>query len=295
MRTRLTRRGLAPAVGSILWAREGLAAVPLALGDSTVRAAMGFAAGKGSAGTVPASVVALTGKVLWSMLMNRVKMVAIATLLGIAVTGAGTLAFPAQEPQSKEGPVPEKKSHSKIGGLSGPKATDGGGQAMRRSIGEELEAEGEVEELADIHAQAVLSQYAVEMAEEEIQVWMDLLRLYRFGAMPLEEGLQPDENKRALEELAKERIQEECTKAKGRISELLNAVAEGRKKLLMTKLTMAALDDKLPEWARGTAVMLDDLPRLKGGRPGHDPTKQPPPLQTPINEQLGSPKRAPGR
>ena len=105
LRGRLTRRGLAVPAGllAVGWARNGVsAAVPPALVDSTIRAALRLAAGQVSAGAVPASVAALTGMILRTMLMAKIR-VTVATLLmlGVLAVGAGVLARRSRETESR--------------------------------------------------------------------------------------------------------------------------------------------------------------------------------------------------
>ena len=87
LRDRLTRRGLAPAAGLAgagLSVESASAAVPMALVDSTVRAAVRIAAGE--AASVTANVSALTKGMLKAMLLTRLKFVAALALTG----GRGT-------------------------------------------------------------------------------------------------------------------------------------------------------------------------------------------------------------
>ncbi len=105
LRGRLARRGLATPAGllAVEWARNGVsAAVPPALVDSTSRAALGIAVGQVSAGAVPASVAALTGTILRTMLMAKIR-VTVATLLlfGVVAAGAGVLGARSGEPESR--------------------------------------------------------------------------------------------------------------------------------------------------------------------------------------------------
>jgi RNA polymerase sigma factor (sigma-70 family) len=105
LRRRLSRRGLAAPAG--IWAvgcaRKGAsAAVPPALADSTIRAALRLAIGHVSAGAVPTSVAALTGMILRTMLMAKIR-VTMATLLlvvGVVAVGGGVL--------SRQGPGDRK-------------------------------------------------------------------------------------------------------------------------------------------------------------------------------------------
>jgi RNA polymerase sigma factor (sigma-70 family) len=110
LRSGLTRRGLAVpaglfAVGSA-W-NGATAAMPSALTDSTVRAARQFLLGKVAAGAVPASVSALAGMMLRTMLMARITAI-LATLLtlGVLALGAGVLAR--QEPGNQKVAAPQQ-------------------------------------------------------------------------------------------------------------------------------------------------------------------------------------------
>jgi RNA polymerase sigma factor (sigma-70 family) len=96
LRTRLTRRGLAPAAlasGGMFMARSAMAALPTPLVESTVRAALQVAAGRGlTAGVVAASVAALTERVLKAMLMTRLK-VGVFGLLAVGTLAVGVVAL----------------------------------------------------------------------------------------------------------------------------------------------------------------------------------------------------------
>ncbi len=113
LRGRLTRRGLAPAVaalGAELSASVATAPVPATIANSTIQAAICFAAGReDAAGTVPASVATLTESVLRTMMMSKLKMVAVALSVGVAVFSAGALAQPAPRPRSPVVPAPAAK------------------------------------------------------------------------------------------------------------------------------------------------------------------------------------------
>jgi hypothetical protein len=96
LRGRLTRRGVALTAGALLGTLASKAsAAPPALADSTVGAAMRFAAvGASTAGMVPASVEALVREVHRSFFMTRLKIAtAILATLGVTSTGVGVLAF----------------------------------------------------------------------------------------------------------------------------------------------------------------------------------------------------------
>jgi RNA polymerase sigma factor (sigma-70 family) len=116
LRTRLARRGVTLSVGSLAAMLSGNApaAVPAALSDSTVKAALVFAAGQAAtAGTT----AALAEGVLQAMWMSRVKVwLAVVLLLALASAGAGVLAFggrPAEEPAAPKNAGPLKKREEK--------------------------------------------------------------------------------------------------------------------------------------------------------------------------------------
>ena len=108
LRARLTRRGLAPAVGAIgaiLSAERVRAAVPSALVEATVHAAARLVTVQTVADVVSAGVVALTEGVLRTMFITKLRMVGMALLLaGFAATGAGV--WGSQKPPSGEKPTP---------------------------------------------------------------------------------------------------------------------------------------------------------------------------------------------
>ena len=97
LRQRLTRRGLAPAVGLLtagLSADAAKAAVPAALAHSLVQAAMQMAAGTTAAGAVPATVAALTEGVLRMMVRSRLRGIAGAVLaVGALAAGMGMFVY----------------------------------------------------------------------------------------------------------------------------------------------------------------------------------------------------------
>jgi RNA polymerase sigma factor (sigma-70 family) len=93
LRRGLTKRGVvipAAAVVAALSSRSASASVSSALCETTARAAMQFAAEKAAAGALSASVIALTREVLRSMLVTKLKVVAITSLfLGAVCVAAG--------------------------------------------------------------------------------------------------------------------------------------------------------------------------------------------------------------
>jgi RNA polymerase sigma-70 factor (ECF subfamily) len=91
LRKRLVRRGLAPSAGvlvGMLMAKAVPAAVPAALVTVTIKAAVLTAAGQAAAGTIPASVAALTKGVFRAMLLSKLKVLA-AVVLAVTVAAAG--------------------------------------------------------------------------------------------------------------------------------------------------------------------------------------------------------------
>jgi RNA polymerase sigma factor (sigma-70 family) len=104
LRTRLTRRGFAPSVGVIaaaMTAREA-SAIPLALVRSTARAALRYASGKAlTAGAASASVATLVELGIGSLLMSRIKLVAL-ILTTIGAFAAGTAGHARQGTGGKE-------------------------------------------------------------------------------------------------------------------------------------------------------------------------------------------------
>ncbi len=98
LRTRLTRRGLTPAVGAIAiesLTREAKAAIPASLLEHTLKAASLVAAGRlTAAGIISAQVVVLTEGVIHAMSFAKLKSLVVAmALAGSVLTGAGVLAY----------------------------------------------------------------------------------------------------------------------------------------------------------------------------------------------------------
>jgi len=96
LRSKLTRRGLALSAGLLTTelARSASAAVPTALVDSTVQAAVLVAASPvAAAGSISASAAALSEGVLKAMIFTKIKVgAAVVLAAGVVVTGAGVLA-----------------------------------------------------------------------------------------------------------------------------------------------------------------------------------------------------------
>jgi RNA polymerase sigma factor (sigma-70 family) len=141
LRGRLTRRGITVPAGllAVGWAWNGVAAAaPPALADSTIRAALRLVGGRVSVGAVPASVAALTGMILRTMLMAKIRVtVATSLMLGLLAVGAGVLAR--QEPgdrklreaQRVNGAGPVNKTATQIPqSAAKPSATDSLGDLM---------------------------------------------------------------------------------------------------------------------------------------------------------------------
>jgi RNA polymerase sigma-70 factor (ECF subfamily) len=93
LRGRLTRKGLtlsATLLTTTVSTGTLTAAVPTTLLNATVRAGLGIAAGKMTAGIVSAPVATLTEGVLRAMTMSKLKLIALAlTVLGVLTWGVG--------------------------------------------------------------------------------------------------------------------------------------------------------------------------------------------------------------
>jgi hypothetical protein len=132
LRGRLTRRGVALSIG-ILTEQAVPAAVPAALLDSTVRAALLVAAGQAAAGLVSAPAAALSQGVLRTMFLTRL-IVGCTVLFGLGAIGAGTglLAFqkliePGAPPEARPQLVAEV-----FGDEEGPKTQDDKAETVAR-------------------------------------------------------------------------------------------------------------------------------------------------------------------
>jgi RNA polymerase sigma factor (sigma-70 family) len=104
LRRRLSRRGFAPAAGALASSLAGEsagAAVSVPLMDSTVAAATAAAAGQAAAvaGLVPASVAALSERVLHAMFMSKLKVVGVAAA-ALVVTGLALGQSPTPSPDA---------------------------------------------------------------------------------------------------------------------------------------------------------------------------------------------------
>ncbi len=93
LRSRLIRRGMAPAVGLLVLSsttRSATAAVPAELVEATVKAARSIAAGAATTGAVPATVALLLEGALNAMFMTKMRLVLLAC--GLLATGAAVIA-----------------------------------------------------------------------------------------------------------------------------------------------------------------------------------------------------------
>jgi RNA polymerase sigma factor (sigma-70 family) len=110
LRSRLARRGVALSAGWIATVvAQNAAAMPPALVNATVKAAIPFAAGNAAAGLVPASVAALTEGVLHAMFLTKLKVAGLTvTLLAFVavVPGVGLFGHGAQA----ERPAPGRQA-----------------------------------------------------------------------------------------------------------------------------------------------------------------------------------------
>jgi RNA polymerase sigma factor (sigma-70 family) len=122
---RLSRHGIALSAGTlaaILTQNTASASVPAAVVSSTIKAANAFAAGEAAAsGVISAQAVALTERVLKTMLLTKLK-IATAVLLVLLLAGIGvsklTSDVDAQKPPAKTGKTP-KETWKEAGTLVG--------------------------------------------------------------------------------------------------------------------------------------------------------------------------------
>jgi RNA polymerase sigma factor (sigma-70 family) len=110
LRTRLTRRGFAPTLGAILaamTAREA-SALPVSLVRATAKAALRYASGKAmTAGASSASVATLVRWGIGSLLMSRIKVIAL--IVGsLGALAIGTAGHAGQDPVKQEKAEPVK-------------------------------------------------------------------------------------------------------------------------------------------------------------------------------------------
>jgi RNA polymerase sigma factor (sigma-70 family) len=114
LRGRLTRRGLTltgAVLAALLAHNAAGAAVPAALAENTLRAALTFAAGSGAAGGIAAPVLAHANGMLRAALMARLKLAVVIVLaITLAGAGAGGLVYRAQTAGGAAAGPPASKS-----------------------------------------------------------------------------------------------------------------------------------------------------------------------------------------
>ncbi len=112
LRERLTGRGLAPSAGALavaLAAEGARAGVPAALAEVTARSAMHVAAGNVAAGAVPAAVMALIEGGLRTMSLTRLKVAAMAVLIGFGMGSGVVVHRIASRATAQDAPRPARK------------------------------------------------------------------------------------------------------------------------------------------------------------------------------------------
>lgn len=94
LRTKLTRRGLAPTAGALsaALAHDASGAVPAAALEAAVRAAVSVSGGRATAGAVSAAATSLANGVITAMSLTKFKIAAAAVLLALGA-GTGVLAY----------------------------------------------------------------------------------------------------------------------------------------------------------------------------------------------------------
>ncbi len=103
LQMRLTRRGLAPTIGTLsalIAAESAPAAVPIALSNSVVRAAALVAAGHWQTATIALPAAVLTQGVLRSMMLTKLKIAAAALLL-VGGGSGGTVVFALHQAETR--------------------------------------------------------------------------------------------------------------------------------------------------------------------------------------------------
>ncbi len=163
LRTRLTRRGFAPAATlatAWTWAGAASAKVPLSLTESTARAAIAFAAGRAAtAGIVPATVVSLAEGAMQAMRLTRIKFVAAAVVaFGVAGSGVGLpgrsggSSAEAQQPPAEAPPAPVEAPPAPVGaprGRSGEAPAESTVVRPPRALAPEADRLGSLEQKID--------------------------------------------------------------------------------------------------------------------------------------------------
>lgn len=135
LRSRLTRRGLAPSVGllaTVLAPNTLQAAMPDSLSTSTTRVALSFL--DETATVASASVIALAKGGIHAMLLSKIRLLVVLVLvLGLVGTGAGVLSYrlgAANPPQ--DGPAPQKKDNEGTTQKEGVNRTDQREESAKR-------------------------------------------------------------------------------------------------------------------------------------------------------------------
>jgi RNA polymerase sigma factor (sigma-70 family) len=180
LRSRLVRRGVAPAVVA-LCGEASATEVPAAMAEATVKAAIGFAAGQaGVTGVASARVIKLTQGVLRAMLFTKMRVLfATVTAIAVLATGAGVLARQATAPKPQGEQAADRE---------GSKAKDAGDNpGTVRAAPPTIEArDGKDEERLDRIDALRLD---IELLTDEISYLKKLLSqqassAYRFGFHP---------------------------------------------------------------------------------------------------------------
>jgi RNA polymerase sigma factor (sigma-70 family) len=107
LRSRLTRRGLAPTTGglAVLLSRDSSASLQRELLERTVRSSLKLALGQTTAQVVSTSVASLVEGVLTTMLVHKIRSLGFAVLISaVALTGAGVMARQAGTGRDRQRP-----------------------------------------------------------------------------------------------------------------------------------------------------------------------------------------------
>jgi RNA polymerase sigma-70 factor (ECF subfamily) len=141
LRDRLARRGAALAVCAlalILVEKAARAAVPAALAEGAIKAAVLTAAGTAATGAIPATVAALTKGVLRSMFLSKLKVLA-AVALAVTVAAVGTVVWVGRTLADKRAAAVKEeapKDEEKIVGTWAYVSVEIGGQKVSEEVNE---------------------------------------------------------------------------------------------------------------------------------------------------------------
>ncbi|HEV3165826.1 MAG TPA: sigma-70 family RNA polymerase sigma factor [Isosphaeraceae bacterium] len=269
LRGRLARRGVtlsALLAGGLFSDSAARAAVPPALLDSTVHAAMRFAASPAApAGAVSVTVISLMEGVLKTMLLNKVKLAAaIALAVGSIITGAGVLGY-----QASAGSADPAQASSS-GEPKGSRLTANAGIAQQeRTVldpaqprgergGEEVDALSD--ELDEARVEQEVLQIEIQSEKQRLSMEVQQLKQYEFPyhAMMMMGQASREEQEKAQKGAEEQRLQT-LKDGKEGIAMIRARYLEDTKKLSRVKRRVQALEKKMnvPSTSAGSIASLE--------------------------------------